>query len=68
MNKLEKIASATLFAAGLGLFSYGLYKNNSLLIGAGLISGSGSAGLALREPAKEEEKKYLEESNISYPK
>jgi hypothetical protein len=64
MNKLEKIASTLCLAVGLSLFSYGVYKYNPLLIGIGLISGSCSAGIALKEDEKEA-KRYVQE-NQSY--
>ena len=60
MKRLEKITSVSFLIVGVGLFSYGLYKDKPTLAGLGLIPGSCSAGLALREEVEEDNKKYFE--------
>ena len=58
MNKLEKIASIVFFVAGVGLFSYGLYKDKPIATSLGLISCSYPAGIVMGEMLEEDDYFY----------
>jgi len=65
MKRLEKILVIGTLVLGIGLVSYGLYKEKQLLRGAGLLVSSYPMGMFMRKIMEENDKGYEEKNNIS---
>jgi len=66
MNRLEKIFVVGGIVVGLSLVGFGCYLDSQLMRFGGVLSGSCSVGLVMREILEQEDKRYLEEKKKQY--